>query len=361
MTLPQSWTTPPPPADDQARTRAQERQSVLTKPPGSLGRLEALAIALAAQQGSDRPRADQVHIAVFAGDHGVCAEGVSAFPQEVTGQMIANFANGGAAISVMARHLEATLEVVNLGTVTPTPDLAGVNNLQIAPGTANLARQNAMTMDQVSRALAAGDAAAERAAIGGAQVFIGGDMGIGNTTSAAALACALLGAAPAELAGPGTGLDRQGVSHKAEVIALALARHGADRQPLTTLASLGGLEIAALAGAILGCAARRVPVLVDGFIVSVAALVAVRQQPAARAWLHFSHRSGEPGHGQVLAALEAEPLLDLGLRLGEGSGAAVALPLLRAACALHNGMASFADAGVSNQTATGNQEAGDES
>lgn len=351
MTLPASWTSTPPRPDDHYRQRALERQAVLTKPPGSLGRLEDAAIALAAQQGTETPSAEQVHIAVFAGDHGVCAEGISAFPQEVTVQMIANFAHGGAAISVMARHLDATLEVVNLGTVTPVPDLHGVNNLQIAPGTANLAIEPAMTGHQVAAALAAGDAVADRAAGAGAHLFIGGDMGIGNTTSAAALACALLDASPSELAGPGTGLDANGVNHKAEVIARALDRHGDNREPLSVLASLGGLEIAALTGAILGCAARRIPVLVDGFIVSVAALVAVRQQPAAREWLHFAHRSGEPGHSRVLAGLEAEPLLDLGMRLGEGSGAAVALPLLRSACALHNGMASFADAGVSNKEA----------
>lgn len=351
MTLPASWTSAPPTPDETFGQRARERQGVLTKPPGSLGRLEDTAIALAAQQATNTPSVEQVHIAVFAGDHGVCAEGISAFPQEVTGQMIANFAHGGAAISVMARHLDATLEVVNLGTVTPAPDLHGVNNLQIAQGTANLAVEDAMTEHQVSAALRAGDDVAERAASAGAHLFIGGDMGIGNTTSAAAQACALLDATPAELAGPGTGLDANGVNHKAEVIARALARHGDNRDPLAVLASLGGLEIAALTGAILGCAARRIPVLVDGFIVSVAALVAVRQQSGCREWLHFAHRSGEPGHGLVLAALEAQPLLDLGMRLGEGSGAAVALPLLRSACALHNDMASFADAGVSNKEA----------
>ncbi|SFL98685.1 nicotinate-nucleotide--dimethylbenzimidazole phosphoribosyltransferase [Marinobacter zhejiangensis] len=351
MTLPTSWTSPPPLPDDRFRNEALERQAVLTKPPGSLGRLEEVAVELAGQQGSGRPSVDQVHIAIFAGDHGVCAEGISAFPQEVTGQMIANFAHGGAAISVMARHLDATLEVINLGTVTPVPDLQGVNQLQIAPGTANLAVEPAMTPHQVSAALQAGDDVAERAAAAGAQLFIGGDMGIGNTTTAAALACALLDASASDLAGPGTGLDAQGVSHKAEVIGRALTRHGDNRDPLAVLGSLGGLEIAALTGAILGCAARRIPVLVDGFIVSVAALVAVRQQPVARQWLHFSHRSGEPGHNRVLAAMEAQPLLDLGMRLGEGSGAAVALPLLRSACALHNDMASFAGAGVSNKEA----------
>lgn len=351
MTLPTSWTSPPPLPDDSFRNEALERQAVLTKPPGSLGRLEEVAVTLASQQGSGRPSVDQVHIAIFAGDHGVCAEGISAFPQEVTGQMIANFAHGGAAISVMARHLDATLEVINLGTVTPVPDLQGVNQLQIAPGTANLAVEPAMTSHQVSAALQAGDDVAERAAAAGAQLFIGGDMGIGNTTTAAALACALLDASASDLAGPGTGLDAQGVSHKAEVIGRALTRHGDNRDPLAVLGSLGGLEIAALTGAILGCAARRIPVLVDGFIVSVAALVAVRQQPLAWQWLHFSHRSGEPGHNRVLAAMEARPLLDLGMRLGEGSGAAVALPLLRSACALHNDMASFAGAGVSNKEA----------
>lgn len=349
MTLPHSWSTPLPPLDANAGQQARARQEVLTKPPGSLGQLEDLATTLAAQQATLRPSAEQVHIAVFAGDHGVCAEGISAFPQAVTGQMIANFAQGGAAISVMARHLDATLEVINLGTATPLGDLPGVNNLQIAPGTANLAQEPAMTGLQVAEALTAGDAVAERASAAGTQLFIGGDMGIGNTTSAAALACALLGSAPTELAGPGTGLDANGVSHKAQVIALALARHGDSREPLAVLTSLGGLEIAALTGAILGCAARRIPVLVDGFIVSVAALVAVRQQPGARDWLHFAHRSAEPGHDRVLAALDARPLLDLGMRLGEGSGAAVAVNLLRAACALHNGMATFADAGVSNK------------
>jgi len=351
MTLPASWTHTPPCPSEHYRQRALERQAVLTKPPGSLGRLEEVAVSLAAQQGTDQPAVDQVHIGVFAGDHGVCAEGISAFPQQVTAQMITNFTHGGAAISVMASHLDATLEVVNLGTVTPVPDLHGVNNLQIAPGTANLAVEPAMTKHQVCEALRAGDNVADQAANAGAQLFIGGDMGIGNTTSAAALACALLAASPAELAGPGTGLDAHGVSHKADVIGRALVRHGDNREPLTVLASLGGLEIAALTGAILGCAARGIPVLVDGFIVSVAALVAVRQQPAVREWLHFSHRSGEPGHRRVLDALEAHPLLDLGMRLGEGSGAAIALPLLRSACALHNGMASFADAGVSNKEA----------
>lgn len=349
MNLPSAWVNPPPAPDSGFRQRGLERQSILTKPPGSLGLLETLAVDLCALQASDHPAADRVAVTVFAGDHGVCVEGISAFPQEVTGQMIANFASGGAAISVLSELLGATLEVVNLGTVTPVAEqLPGVRHEIVCPGTANLAIGPAMTPDQVVAALTAGDRAAQRAAENNAQLYIGGDMGIGNTTSAAALACALLEQPPADLVGPGTGLDAAGQSHKISVVARALDRHGDNRSPLEVLASLGGLEIAALTGALLGAAQRRIPVLVDGFIVSVAALVGVRQQPGLRDWLLFAHRSAEPGHQRVLDALDARPLLDLNMRLGEGSGAAVALPLIRSACAVHNRMATFSDAGVSN-------------
>ncbi|MBZ2190378.1 nicotinate-nucleotide--dimethylbenzimidazole phosphoribosyltransferase [Alcanivorax sp. JB21] len=339
----------PPAPTSAAAERARDRQASLTKPAGSLGRLEQLAITLAAQQDRDRPAVDRVHIALFAGDHGVCEDGISAFPQTVTGQMIANFAAGGAAISVLARQLGATLEIIDTGTVSARHPQA--IDARIAAGTANLARTDAMTAAERDQALMAGDAAAERAAAAGAELFIGGEMGIGNTTSAAALACALLDAPARALTGPGTGLDAAGVTHKTRIVEQALHRHAATharlaQDPLTAMASLGGFEIVALSGAMLGCAARRIPVLVDGFIVSVAALAAVRHAPALRDWLHFAHRSGEPGHAHVLAALDAEPLLDLGMRLGEGSGAAVAVPLLRAACALHNEMASFEQAGV---------------
>ncbi|MEX0603925.1 MAG: nicotinate-nucleotide--dimethylbenzimidazole phosphoribosyltransferase [Marinobacter sp.] len=327
-------------------SRAREHQGVLTKPPGSLGRLEELAVLLCGQQDTDTPKVDQVQISIFAADHGVCTEGISAFPQQVTGQMVANFAHGGAAISVLARHLGASLEVINLGTVEPLPDLPGVLTNRIGPGTANLALQSAMTEAEVRQALEAGHQVSQRAADTGAQLFIGGDMGIGNTTSAAAVACVLLGEAPSVIVGPGTGLDVTGVRHKTAVVAQALRRHGDDVTPLSVLTSLGGFEIAALTGAMLGCAHRRIPILVDGFIVSVAALVGVLQQPGLADWLHFSHRSGEPGHSRILAALMARPLLDLNMRLGEASGAAIALPLLRQACALHNEMASFDDAGV---------------
>lgn len=342
------WNQPPPRLSQARLDRAIERQASLTKPPGSLGRLEELAINLCGQQDSDRPSVDRVQIVIFAADHGVCAESISAFPQAVTGQMVANFAYGGAAISSLARSLGAKLDVVNVGTLKSLAELPGVIDRRIGPGTANLARQPAMTQAQALAAMTIGDQAAQQAAETGIQLFIGGDMGIGNTTSAAAVACALLGESPVHIVGPGTGLDAAGVAHKADVVGRALSRHGNNSDPLAVLASLGGFEIAALTGALLGCAARRIPVLVDGFIVSVAALLGACRQPGLKAWLHYGHRSGEPGHSRILDALEAQPLLDLGMRLGEGSGAAIAVPLLRHACALHNGMASFTDAGVSN-------------
>ncbi len=325
---------------------ARERQAQLTKPPGSLGRLEELGITLAAMQGTQQPRMDKIWITVFAGDHGVVAEGVSAFPQVVTAEMVRNFARGGAAISVLAREWGARLEVVNVGTVQPLEDLPGVVEARVGPGTANFVHQPAMTVEQLDEALAAGHDAAERAAINGARLFIGGEMGIGNTTSATALACSLLDLPAARLAGPGTGLDAAGVSHKALVIERALA-HQRSNQPLTALQRLGGFEIAALVGAYLRCGQLGVPALVDGFITTAAALVAVRRRPELAAWLFYAHRSAEPGHRRLLETLEAQPLLELEMRLGEGSGAAVAMPILRAAAALHTGMATFAEAGVS--------------
>ncbi len=335
--------------NDQTRQAAEARQGILTKPPGALGRLEDLAIQLAAMQGSERPSLDKVQITVFAGDHGVTEEGVSAFPREVTAEMVRNFARGGAAISVLARELGAALEVVNLGTVVDTGPLDGVISLQLGPGTANFTQQPAMDEEQFNAALQAGKDAAARAA--DAQLFIGGEMGIGNTTAAAALACALMDAGPDQLAGPGTGLDTAGVSRKAQVIGRALDCHRTHHgDPTEALRRLGGFEIAALAGAFIACAQSGLPVLVDGFIASVAALAAARICPGAEAWFLYSHTSAEPGHRKVLTALDAQPLLDLGMRLGEGSGAAVALPLLRNACALHNHMATFAEAGVSEKS-----------
>lgn len=326
---------------------AQARHASLTKPPGSLGRLEPLVVRLAALQGMERPRVDPAWIAVFAGDHGVAAEGVSAFPQAVTGEMLRNFARGGAAISVLAHELGAHLEVVDLGTVNDPGDLPGVRRERIAPATANFCSQPAMSVAQLDSALAAGRDSVAAAQAAGARLYIGGEMGIGNTTAAAALASALLRLPPEWLVGAGTGLDAQGIAHKGAVVARALAWHAGEHSPLEWLRRVGGFEIAALSGACVAAAQAGLPVLVDGFIVSVAALAAVRINPGVRDWLLFSHRSQENGHGAVLDALSADPLLDLGLRLGEGSGAALALPLLRLACALHANMATFEEAGVS--------------
>lgn len=346
------WLNPCKPVDAQAVENAAARQQQLTKPAGSLGQLESVAVQLAGLQGRIKPTLDQIWIAIFAGDHGVVAEGVSAFPQEVTGQMLLNFVSGGAAISVLARQLGAQLEVVDLGTVTPSLNLPGVRHLNIGPGTANFAKGAAMTRAQGELALQGGRDSVLRAKAAGAQLFIGGEMGIGNTTAASALACALLDCPVAHLTGPGTGLNAEGVSHKAQVIERALALHAAQRgDALQTLFNLGGFEIAALVGAYLACAQEGVAVLVDGFICTVAALVAVRLNPACREWLLFGHRGAEPGHRHVLETLGAEPLLELALRLGEGSGAALAVPLLRLACDLHGQMATFAEAAVADRPA----------
>lgn len=332
---------------------ARTRQDTLTKPPGSLGALEAAAVQLAALQRTAEPAADRIWISVFAGDHGVAAEGVSAFPQEVTGEMVRNFASGGAAISVLARELGATLDVVNLGTVNDPGDIPGVTRRIIAPCTGNLCEGAAMTPLQLDAALAAGAASVAQARTAGAQVFIGGEMGIANTTAATALACALLRVAPCELAGAGTGLDDAGIARKVAAVERALHLHaevGAADEPAAAreyLRRIGGFEIAALSGAFVAAAQAGLPVLVDGFITTAAALAAVRINRGVRAWLLFGHRSHERGHARLLEALDAQPLLHLGLRLGEASGAATAVPLLRLACALHNRMATFAQAGVS--------------
>lgn len=338
--------------DSQAVEQAQQRQQQLTKPAGSLGRLERVAITLAGLQGREKPGITQPWIGLFAGDHGVVEEGVSAYPQAVTGQMLRNFVNGGAAISVLARQLRAGLDVVDLGTAIALEPLSGVRHLHLGAGTRNFAREAAMSPAQCAAALQAGYDCVQRGVAAGADLFIGGEMGIGNTTAAAALACALLQQPAAVLVGPGTGLDAQGVAHKAAIIERALQLHAAALvDPLAVLQHLGGFEIAALAGAYLGCAQQGVPALVDGFICSVSALCAVRLNPQCRAWLLFAHCGAEPGHHLVLEALQAEPLLDLGLRLGEGSGAALAVPLLQLACALHGEMATFAEAAVSDRPA----------
>jgi nicotinate-nucleotide--dimethylbenzimidazole phosphoribosyltransferase len=333
------------------RRLAEERQAQLTKPPGALGRLERLAIELAAMQGAEHPRADTAPIIIFAGDHGVTAQGISAFPSEVTVQMLANFAAGGAAIAVLARTLGQTLTVVDAGTLAEIA-IPGVLVDKPRRASRDFSQEAALTPAELAHALACGSRAVARAAAATPDLLILGEMGIGNTTSAAAIVCALTGDDPLAVAGAGTGLDDAGRRHKAEVIAGALKRHGlraGSHSPVDVLCAVGGLEIAALSGAIIASAQARIPILIDGFIVSAAALAAARINPSCRPWMIFSHRSAERGHRIVLDALAAEPLLDLELRLGEGSGAALALPIVRLACALHNGMATFAEAAVSGR------------
>ena len=324
---------------------------MLTKPPGSLGALEQLAVRACGWMG-DMPAVNRPAVVVFAADHGIAGEGVSAFPQAVTGEMVRNFSSGGAAVSVLAGSVGAMLEVVHLGTVNDPGPLPGVERVFIAPETANFLQGPAMTEAQFERAMTAGRMAVDRFVGRGADLLACGEMGIGNTTSATALACAYLGLPAGDVAGPGTGLDAAGVQAKARVVAEALDFHReALTDPLSVLRRLGGFEVAALAGAFIAAAQAGLPVLVDGFIASAAALAAVRIRPSSAEWMQLSHLSAEPGHAPLQAALAREtgspPLLDLGMRLGEGSGAALAIPLVRLALDLHREMATFAEAGVS--------------
>ena len=335
------------------REKALAHQGQLTKPPGSLGRLEDVAVHLAALQYTATPSLERVAITIFAADHGVAKAGVSAFPQSVTAQMVQNFAHGGAAISVLAKQLNAQLQVFNLGTVSELGALPGVRDCRIAAGTANLAEAPAMNDAQLEKALGYGREAIEAA--GSVELWLGGEMGIANTTSATALACALLNIAPANLVGPGTGINAETQAHKARVIEQAITLHADDELTDTAakarhqLQHLGGFEIAALTGAYIAAAQKGLPVLVDGFICTVAALYARAINPGVSPWLLLSHASAEPGHQRLITEWDMPPLLQLDMRLGEGSGAAVTVPLLRLACALHNNMATFADAGVDNQ------------
>ncbi len=331
-----------------SRKSAIVRQAVLTKPAGSLGQLESIAIQLAAMQGTDSPSIQRPYIAVFAGDHGIASEGVSAFPQVVTGEMIRNFARGGTAISVLAKAQNAILHVYNCGTTYPIEPLMGVTDCQIAAGTANFLHQPAMTEAQCAQALTIGKKTVENALAQGCDLFVAGEMGIANTTPATAIASALLAADPEQITGRGTGIDDATLAHKIQVIRQAIQHHRtALTSPISILQHLGGFEIAAIAGAYIAAAQAGLPILVDGFISSAAALVAVKHNPSVRDWMLFAHTSADSGHPAMIQALSATPLLDLGMRLGEGSGAGVAISLLRLACDLHNQMATFDDAGVS--------------
>lgn len=333
------------------RDDAIARQAQLTKPTGALGRLEQLAIELAGLQATERPRAARVPIIVFAGDHGIVAQGVSAYPQAVTIAMMANFASGGAAISVLARELGSSLEVVDAGTLAEAA-MPGIITDKPHHGTRDFSVEAALTPAELTFAVEAGQRAVARAEANRPDLLIFGEMGIGNTTASAAIAAGLLGISAEEIAGTGTGVDAAGRAHKARVIDAAIARHGVGgAAPEEILCAVGGLEIAAISGAIIAAAQARIPVLIDGFIVSVAALAAVRLNPSCQPFLLPSHQSAEQGHRLVLRALNVQPLISLDLRLGEGSGAAIALPLVRSACALHNDMATFAQANVPDRPA----------
>ena len=342
------WQQPAQPVDRGRLAQALAREAQLTKPAGSLGRLEQVAVTLASLQRRGAPSLERLWISIFAADHGIAVEGVSAYPQEVTGQMLANFAHGGAAISVLARHLGAPLELIDLGLAHEIAPLPGVRHLNIAAGTASFLHGAAMTVAECDAALSAGQEAVQRAVEDGAELFIGGEMGIGNTSSACALSALLLDQPVSQLVGLGTGLTALGLRHKTRVIERAVAHHRPHaNDALEPLRRVGGLEVAALAGAYIAAAQNGLPVLVDGYISTAAALCAVRMNADVRSWLFYSHRGAEPGHRLLLQALDAEPLLALDLRLGEASGAALAVPLLQAACRLHNEMATFAEAAVS--------------
>jgi nicotinate-nucleotide--dimethylbenzimidazole phosphoribosyltransferase len=338
-----------PVVDVRAGEAARARQQQLTKPPGSLGRLEDLACWFAARLKNPVPAPPRCEIFVFAADHGVAARGVSAFPQSVTGQMVANFARGGAAINVLASLVDCRIEVVDVGVASDEPPPAGVRNERVRAGTRDLASTSAMTADELRAALSVGERCAREAVDRGAQLLIAGEMGIANSTAAACLICAFTGATPESVVGRGTGVDDAGLVRKREVVRTALARvaQQGSQEASRTLAELGGLEIAAIAGFYIESARRGVPVMLDGYISTAAALAAAAIEPGVADWMLASHRSAEVGHRLALERLKLEPLLDLGLRLGEGTGAALTLPIVRAALALHAKMATFGEAGVS--------------
>lgn len=341
---------PPAPAAGEA---ARRHLDTLTKPPGSLGRLEEIAARLAAL-GGEAPRVERPVVFTFAADHGVVAEGVSAYPQVVTTQMVENFLAGGAAINVLARDAGARVVVADFGVAHPLPRAAGLVACPVAPGTANIARGPAMTREQARQAIEAGARLAEEAIAGGADFLATGEMGIGNTTPASAITAAITGEAPERVTGRGTGVDDATWRHKVAIVRRVLEVNRPDpRDGIDVLARVGGFEIGGLVGVVLAGAAHRVPVAIDGFISTAAALVAVTLAPAAVHALFASHRSVEPGHAAALAHLGLEPYLDLGLRLGEGTGAALFVHVARAAARIYGEMATFKSAGVSGPTAEG--------
>jgi nicotinate-nucleotide--dimethylbenzimidazole phosphoribosyltransferase len=335
------------PLDAGAMAAAAARWGTLTKPLGSLGRLESLACQVAGIVGQVRPRLTERVVFVLAGDHGVTAEGVSAYPSAVTAQMVYNFVRGGAAINVLARYVGARVIVADMGVDAELPALPGLVARKIRRGTRNFAQESAMTMAEALACIESGIELVEAEVKGGHSWVVTGDMGIGNTTASSAIIAALTGTPVERVTGRGTGVTGAALARKAAVIKEALDRHQPEGQDaLDVLAKVGGFEIGGLVGIMLGAAARRCPVVLDGLIAAAAALLAVGIAPAAREYLVAGHRSVEPGHTVALQALGLEPVLDLELRLGEGTGGVLALPVLEAACRLLDEMATFEEAGV---------------
>ena len=344
---------PIPPPSREAEAAARRRQAALLKPPGSLGRLEDLAILIAGLRAVPIPPRERKLAVVFAADHGVARVGVSAYPSDVTAQMLRSFALGEAAVNALARASGADLLVVDVGTASETSAPLGVLDRRIRSGTASLLDGSAMARGEAEVAVAAGAAVVEARLDDGIDLLALGEIGIGNTTAAAAVTAALLGVTAEATVGPGTGIDDAALAGKRRVVAAALQRHRPDpTDPIAVLAAVGGLELAALAGAMLRAAAARVPVLLDGFPTGAAALVAAALDPAVVPYLIASHRSPEPGHRLVLEWLGKEPLLELGMRLGEASGALLGLQVVDAALAVHAEMATFAEAGVAGPVQT---------
>jgi nicotinate-nucleotide--dimethylbenzimidazole phosphoribosyltransferase len=336
------------PLDQDAMARARARQALLTKPPGSLGRLEEIAIQVAGMTGVERPSVARRAVVVMAADHGVTSEGVSAYPAEVTAQMALNFLRGGAAINAIASSVGAQVTVVDVGIAADVTHPALLAR-KIAPGTANMAAGPAMPQEQALAAMVVGAETLASLASAGLDLVATGEMGIGNTTAASALTAVMTGRSAREVTGRGTGVDDERLTHKIGVIERAVTVNAPDaNDPLGTLARVGGLEIAALAGLILAAASRHIPVLLDGFIASSAALIACAWRPLAREYLLAGHVSVEPGHQIILDHLGLRPLLSLGMRLGEGTGAALAMAVVEAALRAHDEMATFDEAGVSD-------------
>jgi nicotinate-nucleotide--dimethylbenzimidazole phosphoribosyltransferase len=341
------------PLDEGAMAAAQRHQDLLTKPQGSMGRLETLSVQLAGILRDPLPRVERKAVIVLAGDHGIAAEGVSAYPSEVTAQMVLNFLGGGAAVNVLAQQAGARVTVVDVAVAADLPEHPQLKKRKIAKGTANFLRGPAMSREQAAAAVATGIQVIEEEVAQGLDLVATGEMGIGNTTPASAITAVYTGLPVAQVTGRGTGVDDTGLDRKVEAIKQALDLHHPDpSDPLGVLATVGGYEMGAIAGVCLGAAAQRKPTIVDGFISAAGALLAVALCPAVRPYLIASHLSVERGHGPLWQALGLRPLLDMDLRLGEGTGAVLAMHLVEAACRLLSEMATFADAGVSGPQGT---------